>query len=265
MDIPEDRQLYVVDYQHRWRGFRYAINRRDQRSLRNVRIPVTILSDAPVPEEMKQFYLINNKQKRVDTDLALTLMQAMSASSTEEDLANLVGPGNRYRIRATRLVVRIAQLRSGPWVDKFEEPNVPATSSRIITLKSFVDSLRPVVSTRSPVHKRSDDELVDIIQSVWAGVLGLWPEWETNFERYAIQRAIGVFVIHRVARNLLIPRMMSSGNYSSRFVTRLLSNVNELRRDFWRTGGAVSAYSSGAGHKELAERIVDSVLGRSGP
>ena len=107
LDIPPYRSLYIIDYQHRYRGFKHAVERMHNTALRNVTIPVTIMADAPPYEEMKQFYLINNKQKRVDTDLALTLMQAMSSQATEEELTNLVGTGNRFRIRATRLVVQL--------------------------------------------------------------------------------------------------------------------------------------------------------------
>lgn len=260
LEIPEHRNLFVIDYQHRWRGFLHAIEDLNVTVLNDVMIPVTILSDVSLFEEMKQFYLINNKQKRLDADLALTLMQAMSSESTEEELANLVGPGNRYRIRATRLVVRIAQLDQGPWVNKIQEPNNAFASSPIATVKSFVDSLRPIVSTRSPIHNSSDDEILDIILSVWNGVLDLCPEWTMEPNLYAIQRPIGLFVIHRVARNLLIPRMLSAGDRSPVFVTRTLSQVGTLlSRDFWRTGGAIGTYSSGAGQGNLAARIVNSV------
>ena len=260
LDIPEGRSLFVIDYQHRWRGFKHAIEVLHQTALREVMIPVTIMANTPLLEEMEQFYLINNKQKRVDTDLALTLMQAMSSSATEEQLANLVGPGNKFRIRATRLVIRIAQLGTGPWVGKIQEPNVPATSSQIASIKSFVDSLRPIVGTRSPVFHFSDDDLVDMILSVWKGVLNMWSEWNTNFAQYAIQRALGLFVIHRVAGDLLIPNMLSSGDCSTEFVTSTLNSVGEqLSRDFWKTGGRVGAYSSGAGQRELANAIVTAV------
>lgn len=261
LDVPENRPLFVVDYQHRWRGFKHAIEDLKVTSLRTMKIPVTILADAPVIEETKQFYLINSKQKRVDTDLALTLMNAMSNDATEEELANLVGPGNRYRIRGTRIVVRIAQLGSGPWLGKIEEPNGIGNHNQIASIKSFVDSLRPMVGARSPVYHLPDKDLLNIILSVWTGVLDLWPEWSQDFPQYAVQRSVGLFVVHRVARQLLIPRMIRTNYYSSRMVTDALSPVKSswLDRDFWRTGGEIGSYSSGAGQKELADRIIRAV------
>ena len=169
LDIPEGRDLYIIDYQHRWRGFKYAVEDLGQTQLRNTVIPVTILSDTLLFDEMKQFYLINNKQRRVDTDLALTLMQAMATASTEDELVNMVGRGNRYQIRASRLVVQIAESSNGPWVGRIQEPNVPTTDEQTATIKSFVESLRPIVSTRSPVYSLPDSELIEIIESIWIG------------------------------------------------------------------------------------------------
>ena len=226
LEIPEHHFLFVVDYQHRWRGFRHAIKDLKQTSLNDVTIPVTILADTSVTEEAMQFYLINSKQKRVDTDLALTLINAMSNEASEDELANLVGPGNRFRIRGTRLVVRIAQLGFGPWVGKIEEPNTPSDPAQIASIKSFVDSLRPIVSVRSPVYGHSDDDLLEIILSVWTGVLDLHAEWSEDYKKYAVQRSIGLFVIHRVTRELLIPMMLASGDRSPRLVCAALSQVS---------------------------------------
>ena len=262
LDIPEGRDLYIIDYQHRWRGFEYAVKELGQTQLRDTVIPVTILSDTLRFEEMKQFYLINNKQRRVDTDLALTLMQAMATASTEAELVNLVGPGNRYQIRASRLVVQIAESSSGPWVGRIQEPNVPATDEQTATIKSFVESLRPIVSTRSPVYSLPDSELIEIIMSIWTGVLDLWPEWKASPEQFAIQKNIGLYVIHRVARQLLIPNMLSSGDRSAASVTAELSSrrVGALDKEFWRAGTSskIGPYSSAAGHRQLAQLICGS-------
>lgn len=258
--VPDERLLFVIDYQHRWRAFLHAIEEMEQDNLRDVTIPVTILSDTPLTEEVKQFYLINNKQRRINTDLALTLMQAMSSEATEEELYNLVGPGNRYQIRATRLVVRIAQQGSGPWAGKIQEPNLSNVPNQIATLKSFVQSLRPIVSTRSQVRELSDDALVNLLNMIWSGVLALHDEWSSSPTQFAIQRSVGLFVIHRVTNLLLIPNMLDSGDISSRTITDTLETaVTRMSPTFWRTGGPVGAYSSGAGQQQLAKEIINEI------
>ena len=258
LEIPEHRRLFLVDYQHRWRGFRYAIEEMGMHILREVEIPVTILADTPLYEEMKQFYLINNKQKRVDTDLALTLIHSMAAEATEEELANLVGAGNRFRIRATRLVVRFLQTEIGPWAGRIQEPNMDAQDDQTASIKSFVDSLRPIVSTRSIVHKYSDDDVFELVEAVWDGILDLYQDWEASNSQYAVQRSVGLFVFHRVAAAYLIPEMVHSDDWSREYVSFLLSEgkSERLSRDFWRVGGGIGAFSSGAGQTQLAQLIV---------
>lgn len=259
LQIPETRVLFIVDYQHRWRGFRFAIDVLGMDDLRNVRIPFTILADTPVSEEMKQFYLINNNQRRVDTDLSLTLMHAMAPGLPEQDLLNLVGPGNRYKIRGTRLVIRFLQSDQGPWAGKIHEPNMPAEPDQLASMKSFVDSLRPVVSTRSNVHHYGDDDIFELLSVVWDGILDLHPEWRESANQFAVQASVGLFVFHRVAAAFLLPEMLQDGDWSPEFVTYMLSGTGSARlsSDFWRVGGGIGAYSSGAGHNELARLIVD--------
>ena len=259
LKIPETRDLFIVDYQHRWRGFRFAIEVMGMDELRNVRIPFTILADTPVSEEMKQFYLINNNQRRVDTDLSLTLMHAMAPGLPERDLLNLVGPGNRYKIRGTRLVIRFLQSNQGPWAGKIHEPNMPAEPGQLASMKSFVDSLRPVVSTRSVIHPYGDDEIFELISNVWDGILDLHPEWRESSNQFAVQASVGLFVFHRLAAAFLIPEMLRDGDWSPEFVTFMLSETGSTRlsAEFWRAGGGIGAFSSGAGHNELARLIVD--------
>jgi DGQHR domain-containing protein len=164
--IPDGRYLVIVDYQHRWRGLSYAINELGVTDLNKFEIPVVILANASRQEEMRQFYLVNSKQKRVNTDLALTLLQAMSSTNTEEALHNLVGPGFHYRIRGVRLVVRLAELASGPWANRIQEPNMNPDSMRIATLKSFVDSLRSLLSSRSRASQLTDDEFMVLLNAI---------------------------------------------------------------------------------------------------
>ena len=112
--IPHERLLFIVDYQHRWRGIKDAVERLKCGNLLDFQVPVIIMADVSRYEEIRQFYLINSKQKRVNTDLGLALLQTMAPQASEKELMNFVGPGNKYRIRATRLTFKIAGKTQGP-------------------------------------------------------------------------------------------------------------------------------------------------------
>ncbi len=258
LTLADNRHLYVVDYQHRLTGLKVAIDSMGAEKLRDFQIPFVLMSDARKYEEIKQFYLINNKQKRVDTDLALALMQTMVGEADETELANLLGPGNRYKIRASRLIFSIAALETGMWVAKIQEPNNPRPGD-VISVKSFVDSLKLIISTRSAVHTRTDDELIEIVSNFWSGVESLVPVPFKNPREYSIQKTVGTFVMHRVAARKVFPICNEADDFSAGQISTILRPaVNRyLNESFWRTGGAVGAYSSGSGQAVLAADIID--------
>ncbi|MCH8800679.1 MAG: DGQHR domain-containing protein [Chloroflexi bacterium] len=255
--IPDDRHIYIVDYQHRLRGLQEAIKTSGAEKLRNFQIPFVLMSDAKRFEEIKQFYLINNKQKRVDTDLALALMQTMAGEAGEAEMSNLVGPGNRYKIRASRLTFKIAARTTGVWVNKIQEPNNPRPGD-VVSVKSFVDSLKLIISSRSLVHQRTDDELIEYISNYWLGISSVVPILFQDPTSYSIQKAVGVFVMHRIAARKVFPICTQSNDFSPSHVSTILrpavgEYLNEL---FWKTGGPVRAFSSGSGQAALADNII---------
>ena len=258
--LPEGRQLVIVVYQHRWHGLEYAINTMGIGSLGEFAIPVIVLADASRFEEMRQFYLVNSKQRRVDTDLALTLMHAMSSAQTDEQMFNLVGPGSRYKIRGTRILVSILQRGSGPWHDRVQEPNMPTDPARTASMKSFVDSLRPLISNRSPIHRLNDDDFVKVLLVYWEGILEAMPQAAANPRGFAVQKSVGLFVLHRVAAGSIFRNYGDPLRLSSADVASAISGARSfMTPGFWATGGSVGQYSSGAAHKELADQIMSAL------
>ena len=257
LEIPDGRPIYIVDYQHRWRGLKYAIEERRTTNLAGFQIPIVIMANARRYEEIRQFYLINSKQRRIDTDLALALMQTMATTADDPELINLAGPGKRYRIRATRLTFRLASMTTGCWVGRIQEPNMPLRPDQVASPKSFADSLRPILSNRCTLHTLSDNELLQIITNYWDGIRSLMPAAFGNPRNFAIQKTPGLFTMHRVAAQKVLRMCQYQGNYSPQNVARILSHATQyMNENFWVTGGPVAAYGGAGGHKALADRII---------
>ena len=257
--IPEGRLLFIVDYQHRWRGLKYAVENLNNDNLLSFQVPVIIMANVSRYEEIRQFYLINSKQKRVDTDLGLALLQTMATQADEKELMNFVGPGNKYRIRATRLTFNIAAKTEGPWASRIMDPNMTVTDNQVVSVKSFVDSLKPILVRTSPIHARTDDELIQIILDYWSGIEQLIPNVFASPRNYSIQRAIGVFVMHRVASKKVLRTCLEQNDTSPTKVAEILGKSKYLNEDTWKVGGPVSAYSSASGQKEFADMIIASL------
>jgi len=258
--IHKPRLLYIVDYQHRWRGIKDAVERLKCGNLLDFQVPVIIMADVSRYEEIRQFYLINSKQKRVNTDLGLALLQTMAPQASERELMNFVGPGNKYRIRATRLTFKIAGKTQGPWAGKITDPNMIPTDNQVVSIKSFVDSLQPVLSRTSPVYMKTDDEVIQIILDYWSGVEKLMPNAFASPKDYAVQATVGVFVMHRVARKVLRD-CVQQNDVSSTKVAQLLEKARTqyMNEGFWKAGGPTKPYSSGSGVKELAQMIIEAL------
>lgn len=261
MRVPKERQLYIVDYQHRWRGIKYAVEHLRCNNILDFQVPVIIMADVSRYEEIRQFYLINSKQKRVDTDLGLALLQTMAPHASERELMNFVGPGKKYRIRATRLTFKIAGKTQGPWAGKIIDPNMILAGNRVVSVKSFVDSLQPVLSRTSPIHMKTDDELIQIILDYWSGIEQLMLNAFTSPRKYAIQATVGVFVMHRVAAKKVLRDCVQQNDLSSAKVAQLLKKAEAqyMNEGFWKVGGPTKPYSSASGVKELAEMIISAL------
>jgi len=256
--IPKDRLLFIVDYQHRWRGLKHAVERLKCKGLLDFQVPVIIMANVSRYEEIRQFYLINSKQKRVDTDLGLALLQTMASEARESELMNFAGPGKKYRIRATRLTFKIAEKTQGPWAGKIIDPNMKSTGNQVVSIKSFVDSLQPMLSRTSPVHMKTDEELIQTILDYWSGIEQLIPSSFASPKNYAIQATVGVFVMHRVAAKKVLRDCVQQNDLSSAKVAQLLqkAKADYMNEDYWRIGGPTKPYSSASGVKELAQNII---------
>ncbi len=258
LDIQDGRHLLILDYQHRHRGLRYAIENLGAEQLKTFTMPVVIIADIPRYEEILQFYLINNKQRRIDTDLALALVQTLAESGVQEDeLANLLGPGKRFRIRATRLTFKLAGRQSGPWAGRILPPHDNPPPGAVIKVKSFVDSLRPVVSPRASISQLEDDELLDVITDYWSALKEILPGAFKNPAQFQMQKTVGVFVFHRLLAQQIYPRCVDAGRPSKQRMRKILEPAANtyMTERFWATRGRASTYVGGSGFNELARLI----------
>ena len=270
LTIPHGRQLFIVDYQHRWQGLKRAIDGgRDD--LRDHVIPITIMSNATRYDEMIQFYLINSKQRRIDTDLALALVQTLAGDTEMAQLVNLVGRDKRYRIRATRLTFKLALKTSGPWAGRIKLPHDVPQPDAVLSMKAFADSLAPIVSSRSAVFKLTDDKLIDVLDTYWAAMHQIMPDAFKSPRDHSIQKTPGVFSMHIVAAKTVLKLCQKKGDYSMPTMKQYLSVANwavagdttrYMESDFWKSRGPVKQYGGSGGHRSLATLIRNKIESR---
>ncbi len=257
LQIRDDHPLFIIEYQHRWHGLRYAMDELEADYLTAFTVPVIIVEDMTRYEEIVQFYVINSKQKRISNDLALSLIHTLAPQAAEDELANLVGPGNRFRIRATSLTFKVAARHSGPWVGRIAQPHDVGQAGTAIRLKSFVDSLSLVLSKRNACSHLDDDTLVDTIIDYWEGIRQLMPQAFQNPKDSQIQRTVGVFALHILFARDVYPQCLAVGDSSPDAVAKIMqpATAEYLNPGFWSTRGRASVYVGSSGYRELARLI----------
>ena len=264
LTIAEGRQLFIVDYQHRWQGLKRAIDEGGRNDLRDHVIPITIMSNATRYDEMIQFYLINSKQKRIDTDLALALVQTLGGDTEMDQLVNLVGREKKFRIRATRLTFKIAIGTKGPWASRIKLPHDIPQPDAVLSMKSFADSLALIVSSRSPICDLADEKIIDILNAYWTAISQLMPAAFQNPREYSIQKTPGVFSMHIVAAKTVLTLCKAKSDFSVPTMKGYLAVANwalaqdndrYMELDFWRSRGPVKQYGGSGGHRSLATLI----------
>jgi hypothetical protein len=73
----------------------------------------------------------------------------------------------------------------------------------------------------------------------------------------SIQKTVGLFVIHRITADLVKQNRIDPATVTPSQVHGLLSrSATYMNVGYWRTGGQVASYSSGAGHRVLAGLIL---------
>ena len=257
LEIPDSRPLFTIDYQHRRHGFDYAIHQLGATQLEDFAVPVIIIEDITRYEEIQQFYVINSKQRRIDTDLALALLQTLAPQADERELVNLAGPGKRFRIRGTRLTFKLAGRPKGPWAGRISQPHDLPQPDAVIKLKSFVDSLAPLVSRRSSCSRLDDDRLLDALVDFWEGIKQIIPNAFQAPKDFQVQRTVGVFAFHLLFAREVYPRCSAQGDTSPGAVKKVLHPAvpKYIQEAFWSTGGEASIYVGSSGYRAVARLI----------
>src|SRR3990172_354407 len=98
--------LYIIDGQHRLIAIDRALQKDPSSALARLRLPLVLLANVDKVDELRQFHLINDRQRRIATNLALALL-ATAAASDPRVAQTLTQPGEEWRLPATGIAIRL--------------------------------------------------------------------------------------------------------------------------------------------------------------
>jgi len=216
-------------------------------------------------DEMREFYVVNSTAKSVRTDLAYDLLK-QQAEADPLISEGLIESGQTWKVKGQTLAEELN--RTALWRGLIRFPGEPKGSS-IIGSASMVNSLKQLLS--NPFFSQiTTPAQVKVLDAYWKGVQRVMPEPFEEPPDFALQKALGVTVIHGLLLTVL-EHVRASGRsviepqpYADLLDEVLLdlqgdSPTGEVVRgpEFWRSGGegAASSYSSSAGQRVLIAKM----------
>ena len=116
------------------------------------RVGVRILPDLTLAQEITQFFLINDFQKKVRTDLGLRVVQrALDEGDLSDDelesLQTVVPDTEAWRFAASRIASELNAATDSPWCNRIQMPSDPPRSTTLHCLLSALRSFSTMLTS----------------------------------------------------------------------------------------------------------------------
>jgi DGQHR domain-containing protein len=258
-------KFHVVDGQHRVLALA-KLTDEDPPRWANFEIPFVCLLGANEDQEMEQFYIVNSTAKSVKTDLALLLLRRRADKDVFVYEA-LQERGREWQVDGQSLVERLA-TESPIWRNRVRLPSMEKGETTIPSA-SMVMSLKPLLTSPYFGGLKQDQQL-KVLDAYWQGIREVLRSAFDDLKTYAIQKGVGVIVMHLVLPNVLeCVRSRGSMPTDSSAYAKVLEDVLPRLQgenakgepvsgiEFWASSpiGAAGSYSSSAGRRVLAAKI----------
>ncbi|MFH0911807.1 MAG: DGQHR domain-containing protein, partial [Planctomycetota bacterium] len=246
LTIPDETRLWVVDMQHRLEGIREAHSRG---FLEGFSVPVLITEGLSDIKEACQFYIINTNAKKMGLDLTQRLM---IEHNEVRDISNVP----EWKLKAVQIAIRLNhKLRDNPWYGRIREPESERLRDHIATEKSFVPSLRWLL-TAPRSHMKSVMQLAHFLSNYWEGIRANAPEAFKMPRSYLIQKTPGFMAFHRLAPIAFRKWGKGSvGKYTKVF--KALSAAEGKGSKFWERRNLKGAKRYGTGQSAYTALAMD--------
>lgn len=243
--IPDDTRLWVVDMQHRLEGIRTA---HSEGFLKEFLVPVLITEGLPAIREAAQFYIINTRSRRMGVDLTRRLLIEHNEIKDLTDVPE-------WELKAVQIAIRLnSRLKNNPWYGRIREPEGESSAQQIATEKSFVPSLRWLL-TAPRAKRKSASALATFLAAFWEGIRISIPETFQQPRSYLIQKTPGYMAFHRLAP--IVYRKHPRG--SPEKYAKLFRKLTESRfgSRFWDRKNLRGAKRYGTGQSAYATLAID--------
>ena len=246
---------WIVDGQTRIEGFKLAIEELKLEEVLEYDMPITILSNFELYDELEQFFILNSTQKKVSTDLAQRLKLEIAKSDPKK--YETLGIGEMWELRALKVVDLLNKKNdSYVWQGRIRLPNTQKSPINIINQNSFITSLKPLF--KDGIMENFKPELAhEALKNYWDALKRFFPDAFLKPKEYVIQKTPGVFSLHSLANKIFQSLLHKKKDFTENNIKELLNKAfdgEQSTSDFWRRDGSGAAlYGSMKGFMRLAD------------
>lgn len=257
LEIDENDTFYIVDGQHRFKGLEYAIHDDQVEEFEEFQLPVTILECKNKADEIKQFALINNTQKKIKTDLGDRLLEMLKTDFGRhyDSIAGL--QQKDWKTWAVKIAERLNSDPKSPWFGRIIRPNAPRTELAVAGESEFTKSLKNILLStyaKGP-SETAENRIYEIINEYWGAWKEIIPEAFESPSEYVIQKTTGFHSLNKILTDVTRECADQYGRDRStkrfKVILKRIENSEEypdaLTADWWKSGekGAASIVGMG--------------------
>lgn len=263
VELPEGETLWIVDGQHRLEGLRKAIEELGITRYRDYPVPITVVEFPNTADEARQFRVINETMKKVDTGLARRLLAQLRAGADIGERKRIRDEygSRKWEMDAVDIIRSLNQDHDSPWRGKIAAPTLKRQPGQIKEL-SFQTSLKPLLTT-PPYRMYQPDRLARLLKAYWTAWQNVLPEAFEDVEEYVLLKTPGLFSLHQVVVYLL--EVFRVRNIMTPTVEDFQDAIGTLGRlkepDWWAKNNREGAALAGSmkGFALLAEEIIEAL------
>lgn len=271
-------KIRIVDGQHRIKGLEELKAGYTSTSIErfnvlkdNYEFPVVLMVLEPNTDkgvsvlEVDAFININNKGKKVNTNLAKQLKEQNYRRSQLNINDVVVVNDDLISNSSTRIVMKISEKKDSMWFNNIILGDA-IDNKKPISINAFSKAIKPIVSqciTKIQVNEKIEKEnlyeeelsLLDFLDNAWNTVIDKWSSCFTDDRKYHINynicKGIGVFPLYGLLTDCLLE---CNADKSSALICfkKYLDLTNIVSYD-WLVGGRFTGMTSGQAIKQVVK------------
>ncbi|MEN3017394.1 MAG: DGQHR domain-containing protein [Candidatus Methanosuratincola petrocarbonis] len=239
---PSSLPFFIIDGQHRLAAIQLAAQNDSRFEFYGV--PVSIFNFVDRFEEMRQFYIVNNRQKSVSTDL---VQRHLISTIKKKGVWEVMPFEPEKKILAAEALDIVDILRTNPDSPWYHLVQTPDIKVGVIKQTSFADAIGHILKELSSSERfdvrKNPEILAQKLIDYWNVIKEFFPKAFSNPYEYTIQKSTGCYVFCMIFHNVYSICKAEANESKSKIndiLTNMFDNFSEnegvaMDDRFWHT------------------------------